>query len=152
MGGMGGGLAYHCGDGVTTRAGDGYTGAAVGCVIPALEGEGCAEEVAREGVAGERACSTADIAAVEGGFAGNGGTERYRDGGRGGSGRGGSGGASGGGCSGGGGNRRGGSRRGNNGSGRSAGSFDGSLSGGGLRGGALHDGSSNGLDNSSSLS
>jgi hypothetical protein len=118
-------LAYHRFDGVTLRTGDGYTGAAVRGIVPSLEGEGRAEEVAWEGVAGERACSSADIAAVEGGFPGG------SVGGAGGCGFGG----------------RGGSRR----LGGSADDFDGSFGGGGLHDGGLHGWGSNGFDDGGSL-
>lgn len=151
----GGSLTYHCFDGVTLRSGDGHTGTTFRCIVPSLERKGSAEEVAWEGVAGERACSAGDVAAVEGGFAGVsvGGTggdrfARSRLGGRGGSGRfgrsagsldrslcGGSAGNFDRGLSGG-----------------SAGNFDGSLSGGGLRGSGLHGWGSNGLHDSGSLS
>jgi hypothetical protein len=63
-------LTYHRFDRVTLRSGDGYTGTAFCCIVPSLEREGSAEEVAWDGVAGERACSAGDVAAVEGGFAG----------------------------------------------------------------------------------
>lgn len=115
MGGLSG--AYHSFDGVAAWAGDGYTSAAAGGVVPALEREGRAEEVAGEGVAGERAGSGADVAAEVGGFAGVG------VGGTGGSGRG---------CSG---------------FGGGAGGFDGGLGCGGLLGGALRDWRSGGLNN-----
>lgn len=139
-----GSLTYHCLDGVTLRSGDGYTGTAVGGIVPSLEGEGRAEEVAWEGVSGERASSAADVAAVEGGLTGEstGGSGRGRFVG---SRYGGSGGSS----------RAGGSAGNLNGSlsGGSAGDFDGSLGlSGCLRGGGgLHGWGSNGLNDSGSL-
>lgn len=44
---------YHCFDGVALGSGDGDTAAAVGCVVPAREREGCTEEGAWEAVAAE---------------------------------------------------------------------------------------------------
>lgn len=46
-------VTYHCFDGVALGPGDGDTASAVGCVVPALEREGCAEEGAWEAVAAE---------------------------------------------------------------------------------------------------
>ena len=65
-------MTYHSLNGVTLRPGDGNASTALGGIVPGSAREGSAEETAGQGVAGERAGSTRDVAAVEGGFSGAG--------------------------------------------------------------------------------
>lgn len=66
-------MTYHSLDGVALGSGNGNAGTALGGAVPDSAREGSAEQTAGQGVAGVRAGSTSDIAAVESSFSGGGG-------------------------------------------------------------------------------